>query len=114
MSAESNSYRWVTIMLQVFFFLALAGEIAWIAVSVVAGEFLSSLFDPRERGLINLLLLGALALFSGLLVLSERLANPFNEPEHQWTLAETLYAIVLFISLFFGMYALFIWYFAPS
>jgi len=42
----------------------------------------------------------------------ERRANTFNEPERQWTLAETLYALVLFGALFFGFYAFFGWYFA--
>lgn len=114
MSADSNNSGWWILVLQALFFLALAAEVAWVGVSVTADGFLSGLFDQRERGLIHLLLLGSLALSTGLLVLSERLSNPFNEPDRQWTMAETLYAIVLFISLFFGIYAFFIWYFAPS
>ena len=114
MSPDGNSYRRWILTLQIFFFLVLVAEISWIGISVTASGFLSSLFDQRERGLIHLLLLGSLALSSGLLLLGERSSNTFNEPEHQWTLAETLYVLALFASLFFGVYAFFIWYFAPS
>ena len=43
----------------------------------------------------------------------ERRANDFADPESEWTLAETLYALVLVGSLFFGIYAFFGWYFSP-
>jgi len=92
------------------FWLALAAEVAWLIVSSSAGEALSSVLGGRGQGLVHLLILGALALSSGVLLALERRANTFNEPEHQWTLTETLYALVLFVSLFFGIYAFFGWY----
>jgi multisubunit Na+/H+ antiporter MnhB subunit len=45
--------------------------------------------------------------------LVERRANAFVEPEREWTLAETLYALVLFGASCFGIYAFFGWYFSP-
>ena len=74
---------------------------------------MASVLDRRDQGLIHLLVLAALALSSGLLVLLERMASPSAEPEREWTLAETLYALVLFGSLFFGAYAFFGWYYSP-
>lgn len=63
-------------------------------------------------GLVHLIILGAVALISGLLVLLERSAETFVDPERQWTLSETLYAMVLFASLFFGIYAFFGWFYS--
>jgi hypothetical protein len=40
--------------------------------------------------------------------LVERRANAFVDPEREWTLAKTLYAVVLFGASFFG------WYFSPT
>jgi hypothetical protein len=100
------------VVLKALFWFALAAEVAWLIFATAAEGVVSSVFDRKGEGLVHLLILGALALFSGLLVLAERCTNTFNEPERQWTLAETLYAVVLFCSLFFGIYAFFGWYFA--
>ena len=72
-----------------------------------------SVLGQRGVGLVHLIILGSLALTSGLLVLLERRASTFDDPYYQWTLSETLYALVLFGSLFFGVYAFFGWYFSP-
>lgn len=98
--------------LKLLFWCALAAEVAWLVLATAAGETVSSLLGAGDQGLVHLLILGTLALSSGLLVLLERRANTFNDPEHQWTLSETVYAIVLFGSLFFGAYAFFGWYFS--
>ena len=68
----------------------------------------ASALDRSAQGLAHLLVLCALALSSGMLVLFERRASPHNEPDQEWTLAETLYALVVFGSLFFGAYAFFV------
>jgi len=47
------------------------------------------------------------------LVVLERRANAPDDPERHWTLSETLHALVLFGSLFFGIYAFFGWYYSP-
>lgn len=98
--------------LRALFWCALAAEVAWLTISALAGEALSSVLGGKSQGLAHLLILSALALSSGLLVALERRINTFNEPEHQWTLAETLYATVLFGSLFFGIYAFLGWYYS--
>ena len=96
------------------FWCALAAEVAWIVLATTAYDLVFSVLGQRGMGLAHLLTLGALALLSGLLVLLERHGdNTFVDPERQWTLAETLYATVLFGSLFFGIYAFFGWFYSP-
>ncbi len=99
--------------LKALFWCAMAAEIAWLILAASAGGLVASVLDRRDQGLVHLLVLAALALSSGLLVLLERRASPYDEPDREWTLAETLYALVLFGSLFFGVYAFFGWYFSP-
>ncbi len=110
---ERRALRSATAALKAVFWCAMAAEVAWLVLAASAGEFVASVLDRSDRGLVHLLVLLALALSSGLLVLLERRAGPYNEPDQEWTLAETLYALVLFGSLFFGAYAFFIWYYAP-
>ena len=100
--------------LKALFWGAMAADVAWLILSAsAAGGLVASVLDRRDQGLVHLLVLAALALSSGLLVLLERRASPYDEPEREWTLAETLYALVLFGSLFFGVYAFFGWYYSP-
>jgi hypothetical protein len=91
----------------------LVAEVAWLALSALAAGALSSVLDAKGQGLAHLLILCALALSSGLLIVLERRASPFNEPDREWSLAETLYALALFYSLFLGAYAFFGWYYSP-
>ena len=100
-------------MIKALFWCSVAAEIAWLALSTAAAGALSTVLDAKDRGLAHLLILCALAVSSGLLILSERRASPFNEPDPQWTLAETLYVLALFYALFFGAYAFFGWYDSP-
>jgi hypothetical protein len=51
--------------------------------------------------------MGASALRSGLLVLHHRRAGD----EEYWTGAELVYALVLFVSGFYGIYSFFGWFF---
>jgi hypothetical protein len=99
--------------LRALFWCAMAAEVAWLILAASAGGLVASVLDRRDQGLVHLLVLAALALSSGMLVLLERRAGPYDEPEREWTLAETLYALVLFGSLFFGVYAFFGWYYSP-
>ena len=106
--------RLVVASLKALFWVALAAEVAWLVLSSAYYEALASVLDQRGRALVHLLVLASLALSSGALVLVERRANAFVDPEREWTLAETLlYAIVLFGASFFGIYAFFGWYFSP-
>jgi hypothetical protein len=99
--------------LRALLWCSLAAEVAWLALSASAAGALSSVLDARGRGLAHLLILCALALSSGLLIVSERKKSPFNEPDREWSLAETFYVLALFYSLFFGAYAFFGWYYSP-
>ena len=108
---ERRTLRSAATALKALFWCAIAAEVAWLTAS--AGGLVASVLDRGAQGLVHLIVLAALALSSGLLILLERRASPYNEPDREWTLAETLYALVLFGSLFFGAYAFFIWYYAP-
>ena len=110
---EHRALRPAAAALKALFWCAMAAEVAWLLLAASAGGLVASVLDRSDRGLVHLLVLLALALSSGLLVLLERRAGPYNEPDQEWTLAETLYALVLFGSLFFGVYAFFGWYYSP-
>jgi hypothetical protein len=92
---------------------ALAAEVAWLGLSSAYYEAFASALAQRGRDLVYLLVLASLALSSGSLVLVERRAKAFVDSERERTLAETLYALVLFGASFFGTYAFFGWYFSP-
>jgi hypothetical protein len=110
---QRRALRSVATALKALFWCALAAEVAWLVLAASAGGLVASVLDRSAQGLVHLLVLGALAVSSGLLVLLERRASPYNEPDREWTLAETLYALALFGSLFFGVYAFFGWYYSP-
>lgn len=95
------------------FWCSLAAEVAWLILATAAESAVSSVLDGKARGLVHLLILCALAFSSGLLLALERRANVSDDPEHHSTLAKTLYALALFGSLFFGVYAFFGWYYSP-
>ena len=108
-----EALRYATTALRALFWCAMAAEVAWLVLAASFGGLVASVLDRSDRGLVHLLVLLALALSSGLLVLLERRASPHDEPDREWTLAETLYALALFGSLFFGVYAFFGWYYSP-
>ncbi len=110
---ERRALRSATAALKAVFWCAMAAEVAWLVLAASAGGLVASVLDRSDRGLVHLLVLAALALSSGLPVLLERRASPYNEPDREWTMAESLYALVLFGSLFFGVYAFFVWYYSP-
>ena len=109
---ERRTLRSAATALKVLFWCAMAAELAWLVLAASAGELVASVLDRSAQGLTHLLVLAALVLSSGLLILLERRATPYNEPDREWTLAETLYALVLFVSLFFAVYAFFGWYYS--
>lgn len=113
MSPGGKVLRVAGIALKAIFWCALTAEVGWLVLASTAYDLVFSALGQGGFGLVHLLILGALALSSGLLAALERRADAFNEPEHQWTLAETLYATVLFVSLFFGVYAFFGWFYSP-
>lgn len=107
-----EALHYATTALRALFWCAMAAEVAWLVLAASFGGLVAPVLDRSDRGLVHLLVLLALALSSGLLVLLERRASPYTEPDREWTLAETLYALALFGSLFFGVYAFFGWYYS--
>jgi hypothetical protein len=110
---ERRALRSAATALKALFWCAMAAEVGWLVLAASAGGLVASALDRSAQDLVHLLVLTALVLSSGLLVLLERRAGRYNEPAREWTLAETLYALVLFGSLFFGVYAFFGWYYSP-
>jgi multisubunit Na+/H+ antiporter MnhB subunit len=98
--------------LKALFWCAMAAEVAWLVLAASAGELVASVLDRSARVWSTCSssppwpLLGAARL-------AREASRPYNEPDREWTLAETLYALVLFGSLFFGVYAFFGWYYSP-
>ncbi len=68
--------------------------------------FAAGLFGEKGLRLATTLLLGVLALASGLLVLHHR-----QGADYYWTEAALVYALVHFAALFFGIYSFFGWFF---
>lgn len=99
--------------LKILLWCSLAAEVAWLALSASAWEAVTSVLGVKGQGLVHLITLGALALFSGLLVALERRVNTASEPKRQWTPSETLYAMVLFFSLFIGIWTILGIYYSP-
>ena len=79
------------VAVKALFWCAFTAEVAWLVLATTAYERLFSVLGQKDFGFVHLLILGALALSSGLLVLLEKHANTFNDPEREWTLSETLY-----------------------
>ena len=82
--------------------------VGWVAVSSWDYELASGLFGEGGSRLATTLLMGASVLLSGLLVLHHRRAGG---DEEYWTGAELVYALVLFVSVFCGVYSFFGWFF---
>ena len=78
------------------------------AVSSWDYELANGLFGEKGSRLLTTLLMGGLAALSGLLVLHHRRAGG---DEEYWTGAELVYVLVLFLSLFYGIYSFFGWFF---
>ncbi len=53
--------------LKVLFWCSLAAEVAWLALSASAWEAVTSFLGVKGQGIVHLVILGGLALFSGLL-----------------------------------------------
>lgn len=94
-------------VLTMVFWGTLALTVGWIAVSAWDYDFASGLFGEKGSRLATTLLMGATAALSGLLVLHHR--RPGDE--EYWTGAELVYILALFLSLFYGVYGFFGWFF---
>jgi hypothetical protein len=95
-------------LLTIVFWITVAITVGWVAVSAWDYEFVRGLLGEEGARLATTLLMGALALLSGLLVLHHRRSAG---DEDYWTGAELVYALALFLSLFYGVYSFFGWFF---
>ena len=93
--------------LTVVFWVTVVLTVGWVAVSSWDYDLASGLFGEKGSRLATTVLMGASALLSGLLVLHHRRAGD----EEYWTGSELVYALVLFVSVFYGIYSFFGWFF---
>ena len=94
--------------LTIVFWVTAVLTVGWVAVSSWNYDLASGLFGEGGSRLATTLLMGASALLSGLLVLHHRRAGGGEE---YWTGAEFVYALVLFVSVFYGIYSFLGWFF---
>jgi len=90
------------------FWVTAVPTVGWVAVSSLNHDFARGLFGERGSRLATTFLMGAVATLSGLLVLHHRRADG---DEEYWTGAELVCVLVLFLSLFYGVYSFFGWFF---
>ena len=102
-SVGCASIRALTVALWVTAILA----VGWVADSSWDYDLVSGLFGEKGARMATTLLMGATAALSGLLVLHHRRAGGGE----YWTEAELVYALVLFLALFYGVYSFFGWFF---
>ena len=95
-------------VLTVAFWEMVALTVGWVGISSWDYGLASGLFGEKGSRLLTTLLMGAIAALSGLLVLHHRRAGGGDE---YWTGAELVYVLVLFLSLFYGVYSFFGWFF---
>ena len=94
--------------LTMIFWVTAVPTVGWVAVSSLNYDLARGLFGERGSRLATTFLMGAVATLSGLLVLHHRRADG---DEEYWTGAELVYVLVLFLSLFYGVYSFFGWFF---
>lgn len=94
--------------LTVVFYAVLVATVVWVALTAWDYGAATGPFGEGGSRLVTTLLLAGLALSSGVLVLYHR---RFGGDDEYWTGAELIYALVLFLSLFYGVYSFFGWFF---
>lgn len=94
-------------LLTIVFWVTAVLTVGWVAASAWNYDFASGLFGEKGSRLATTLLMGAAATLSALLVLHHRRVGD----DEYWTGAELVYALVLFVSLFYGIYSFFGWFF---
>lgn len=80
----------------------------WVVVSAWDYEFVDGMLGEQGSRPATTLLMGTMALLSGLLVLHHR--RSAGDEEH-WTGTELVHALALFLPLLYGVYSFFGWYF---
>ena len=95
-------------LLTIVFRVTVVPTVGWVAVSFWNYDLVGGLFGEKGSRLATTLLMGSTATLSGLLVLRHRRAGGDTE---YWTGADLVYALFLFVSLFYGVYSFFGWLF---
>ncbi|HZC01281.1 MAG TPA: hypothetical protein VE844_07950 [Gammaproteobacteria bacterium] len=103
--------RVAVFVLTVVFWLSFVVLVGWVTLYAWNDALIVDQLGEKGARFLNTVLFGVVALSSGLLVAYYRLTNIFIDPERYWTGAEVFYALVLFASLFFGLYSFLGWYF---
>lgn len=101
----------VILVLTISFWVSVAALAGWLTVYTVGPGLIVGGLGERGARLVLTLLLGAVALTSGLLVAYHRLTSAFVDRDSYWSAAEVGYAVMLFMALFFGLYSFLGWYF---
>ncbi len=94
--------------LTIVFWVTAVITVGWVAVFSWDYDLAGGLFGEKGSRLTTTLLMGTVAALSGLLVLVHRRGGG---DEEYWTGAELVYVLVLFLSLFYGVYSFFGWFF---
>lgn len=91
----------------VAFWLCVVALFGWIGLYVWNSALVVERLGEESVWLLNALLVGLIALTSGLLLALYRYIDTFVDPERGKTVAEVFYAMALFFALFFGLYSIF-------
>lgn len=94
-------------LLTIVFWVTAALTVGWMAVSSWNYDLVGGLLGERGSRLATTILMGSTATLSGLLVLHHRRAGD----DEYWTAPELVYVLALFVSLFYGVYSFFGWFF---
>ncbi len=93
------------------FWITAVAAVCWVAALAWNYELVAAAASGEKGSrLVTTVLMGALALLSGLLTLYHR-GDDDDGDDHYWTVAELIYAVFLFLSLFYGVYSFFGWFF---
>lgn len=89
------------------FWLTAVVTAVWVGLVAWDDGVAAGVFGEKGSRLATTLLMGVLASTAGLLVLHHR-----GDDREYWSTAELVYALALFVSLFYGAYSFLGWYYA--
>lgn len=98
--------------LAILFWVIFPAFVVWTVISAVDDSILPGLAGYTAAFGAGAVMIGLLALSSGLLMAHHRRTNTYNDPERYWTGRELFYAVVFVVTLFCSMYFLPSFYFS--
>lgn len=100
-------------VLSVVFWVDAALAVLWVGFDVWSGVDLARAFGGAGASFVYTLLLGVMALCSGLIMLHEWRNNPMEESEYgEWTGRQLFHSIVFAIAFFLGFISFVNWFFS--